>query len=128
MTVVNSATADFKTSSNVAEDAKGAAAVMDPSPSIVSAINGADAAESCCGLTDVAAGFSTDLASPDVPLDCAALDVDVRAVSVRGRFGTAAEVVADFETVEFVEEVNGESRYDAAGGGDDVTGRVTCGV
>ena len=131
VTVVNSATADFSTSSNVAEDAKGAAAVIEPRPSIVSEINGAGGtggAGRCCGTAGGDCELSADFTSVEAPLDCVTLLIEDRDSPDRGRFGTELEVVAEFEVGEVLIETGGESRYEGAGGGDDVTGRAICGV
>ena len=93
VTVVNSATADLSTSSNVAEDAKGAAAVIEPRPNMVSGIMGVGVTDRCCGTTGGDCGLSIDFAAVEVPVDCATLLVDDRDSSDKDRFGTDAAPV-----------------------------------
>ena len=107
----------------MAEDAKGAPAVIEPRPSTLSAISGAEAADSCCGTTGGDCGLSADLLRVDAPVDCVTLVVDDRFVSDWGRFGTDVDVVDEFEVLGVVADAGGESRYEGAGGGDDVIGR-----
>lgn len=93
VTVVNSATADLSTSSNVAEDAKGAAAVIEPRLNMVSGIMGVGVTGRCCGATGGDCGLSIDFAAVEVPVDCAILVVEDRVSSDKDRFGTDAAPV-----------------------------------
>jgi len=110
VTVENSATADLSTSSNVAEDANGAAAVIEPWPNIASGIMGVGATGRCCGTTGGACGLSPDLAAVEAPADCATLLVEDRDSSDKDRFGTDVTDVVEFVAFAALVVAGGESR------------------
>ena len=113
-------------SSNVADDANGAAAVIELRPSVVSEINGAGVGGRC-GTAGGNCGFNGDFAKVDTAEEGVTLVVEEGVSPDKGRFGKEF-VGVEFEVVGVLVDTGVESRYEGTGGGDDVIGRETDGV